>query len=67
MSRQPCRSGKKHFDTRAAAEQAMHTLWARGRGGRLPSRTYRCDCGSWHLTSKPYRYWETLENGSLTA
>ena len=62
MSHPPCRSGKRHFPTRHDAEHAMHTIWrANTNAGVLPSRVYACRCGSWHLTSKPYRFWERDE------
>lgn len=50
--RPPCpHPGKKKFASRERAEQSMSTVWQRSRrSGALPSRSYQCACGFWHLT-----------------
>ena len=49
----PCPSPtKKAFGSRRQAERALGLSWRKHRdGGKLPTRTYRCRCGQWHLTS----------------
>ena len=44
---------KQPYATRREAEQVLRWAWRKGRGGRLPVRTYKCPCTQWHLTSKP--------------
>lgn len=51
----PCRSNKRHFATRGEAEQSMFTIWSKAKPGPKPTRAYQCHCGSWHLTSKPFK------------
>lgn len=52
----PCPTpGKSAYDSRAAAERAMGTFWHKMRNESAPTRSYRCPCGSWHLSSKPRR------------
>lgn len=48
--------GKTKFRTQAAAERALGRTWQKGRpGSRLPTRTYQCRCGYWHLTKEAKR------------
>ena len=54
----PCPTkGKRKFPTEEAAEASLSTIWKHGakRGGILPSASYPCVCGSWHLTSRSHR------------
>ncbi|AXH70435.1 hypothetical protein HOT75_gp048 [Gordonia phage Daredevil] len=55
----PCPTPSKTvYGSGYEAERAMYKMWRAGRarrGNKLPSRTYRCPCGKWHLTSKPKR------------
>lgn len=53
-----CPVSDKHvFTTRASAEEYINTLHSnksRKYGTYyLPRRSYLCDCGGWHVTSKP--------------
>lgn len=44
---------KAPFPSPHAADTALGTIWRKNRqAGRLPTRTYQCECGAWHLTSK---------------
>lgn len=48
---------KKAYVNRDQAENALHKEWREGRRKHLPIRTYHCECGYWHTTSKPYKWW----------
>jgi hypothetical protein len=51
----PCPS-KTAFESKRRAEKALGRTWRKPRqSGPLPTRSYRCPCGMWHLTSAPYR------------
>lgn len=57
MSR--CRSRKRHFDSRAAAEAALTSINRNPFEGRAyyPTRVVRCHCGQWTLTSRDGKTW----------
>jgi hypothetical protein len=47
---------KNKFPNEQAAKNVISKAWsgqATWRGKRLPIRAYKCQCNSWHLTSKP--------------
>lgn len=50
----PCPTGAKYpYSTEADANEALrriHDDTGHGRA-KLPVRSYRCECGRWHLTS----------------
>ena len=48
--------GKKAFSSYAKAQQSLSTVLKRGRGSKLPSRIYQCQCSAFHLTSQPKRF-----------
>lgn len=59
------RCSKVSFGTEADALERLGQITVRamlgdrrspstGWWGHLPSATYRCRCGSWHLTSRPW-------------
>lgn len=51
--RRPCPTPrKKRYSTAAVADRILSAIWTRPRqgGADLPTRSYRCDCGGWHLT-----------------
>ena len=44
---------KAGYKSKADADKMLHRLWARVKPGRkLEARSYKCDCGRWHLTSQ---------------
>jgi hypothetical protein len=46
-------SGKRGYFSRATAESEMRRLRKHGpRQGKKLIRSYRCDCGDYHLTSE---------------
>jgi hypothetical protein len=50
-----CVTGKRSYDSRAAAEEALidHRIQFNHRPGSGPINVYQCsDCGNWHFTSK---------------
>lgn len=44
---------KKSYPTRKLATTAMNLVRARSSKREIPTRTYLCKCGQWHLTKKP--------------
>lgn len=49
--------GKRGWASKGAADQALGLIWRKGfkRGpGKLPTRSYHCSCGQWHLTSQSF-------------
>ena len=53
--RSECTTGKKCFDTKDQADQALINIHALGnfRAGSGPIAVYQCeDCNYWHFTSK---------------
>jgi hypothetical protein len=49
-------SGKKAFDSESAANKALRYVQVWGTSLVKPTRSYRCGCGKWHLTSKKGGY-----------
>lgn len=50
-----CVTGKRQYDTKILAEEALIEVHARNgfRDGSGPIAAYQCDdCGQWHFTSK---------------
>lgn len=47
--------GKRRFKDRTAAEFGLSLIWTKGwdRPGPMPTRSYRCVCGNWHITPQP--------------
>lgn len=48
---------KRGWANKCQADQALGLIWRKGfrRGpGKLPTRSYHCSCGQWHLTSQSY-------------
>lgn len=43
---------KVSYNTSAKADAGLHSQWRKARSGKLPVRSYLCQCGKWHLTSK---------------
>lgn len=69
--RNPCAGtsqhrGKRRFSTRDEAEHSMHLAWGRTSfgPGPLPVRAYLCQCGHWHLTTKPAPF---IERGEVVS
>lgn len=67
-ARHPCAGdrwhrGKRRFDSRGQAEDSMSVSWSRTTWGPgpLPCRAYLCQCGHWHLTTKPAPFVERGE------
>lgn len=51
-----CPSGAKlAFASSREANRVLMKTWREGRRKKLPTRSYRCQCGKWHLTSQPRR------------
>ena len=53
-------SGKAAYPTEEKANRAIEIAhnsptWENHHGGRLPVRAYLCECGWWHMTSRPLR------------
>lgn len=49
----PCKTGKRRYRDRIAAQLALATLKKDDREGHTEERAYSCPyCGGWHLTSE---------------
>lgn len=49
---------KRGWANKYTADKALGLIWGKGfrRGpGKLPTRSYHCVCGLWHLTSQGFR------------
>lgn len=44
-----------HYETQKKAEHALKFINEYDNPNYVPKRVYHCDCGFWHLTSKPPR------------
>lgn len=44
-----------HYETQKKAEHALEFVNEYDNPNYVPQRAYHCDCGFWHLTSKPSR------------
>lgn len=43
---------KAAYPTEEAADKALRRSWRRTCRGKMPTRVYQCECGSFHLTSR---------------
>lgn len=46
---------KRSYRTKQNANKQIREMWRTGRGTTLVKRSYKCPCGDWHTTSKPFR------------
>ena len=44
---------KVRFGSEKAAQYTIDKIKNKSKRSRIPTRAYKCNCGAWHLTSKP--------------